>query len=413
MRNERTWELFATINNALDENPPLAPDGAYPTNAAFFDQIGRSLRFGIRGDFGGAWGAYVPHGTGIYAPSVGTGGATLPAYLPGGAYGLNCGPTGGCTNSQVWPTSAPMSQLLDSRVTNPNAPWSMASFTDYAGKRTTDNDVQTYQFLAGFEGELEGRDMTWEAYISHGSTDVSTLFGGVISIERYRYLVNLPNYGRNAFDQGNDFSAAHIAGGTLRCQTGLPIVENFTPSPDCIDAIVADLQSTSEMDQTIAELNVQGKLVDMWAGEARFAAGVSHRENTYFYIQDGLASQTSFLDGAVGIFPGGNSQGEVSTAEIYGELLVPLASEAGVFEEFSLELGYRYSDNDPTEPVADVQGHVRLARQRSFCGCAAAATSQTARRTSASCSRRRRRSSARAAARWATSATPAIPQAAP
>ncbi len=29
MRNERTWELFATINNALDEDPPLAPDGGY------------------------------------------------------------------------------------------------------------------------------------------------------------------------------------------------------------------------------------------------------------------------------------------------------------------------------------------------------------------------------------------------
>ena len=244
----------------------------------------------------------------------------------------------------------------------------MASFTDYAGKRTTDNDVQTYQFLAGFEGELEGRDLTWEAYLSHGSTDVSTLFGGVISIERYRYLVNLPNYGRNAFDQGNDFSAAHIAGGTLRCTTGLPIVQEFTPSEDCIEAIVADLQSTSEMDQTIAELNVQGKLVDMWAGEARFAGGLSQRENTYFYIQDGLASQTSFLDGAVGIFPGGNSQGEVSTSEIYGELLLPLASEVGVFEEFSLELGYRYSDNDPTEAVETykamfdwrVNDHLRL-----------------------------------------------------
>jgi iron complex outermembrane recepter protein len=53
MRNERSWELFATINNALDENPPLAPDGGYPTNPAFFDQIGRSFRIGIRGDFGG------------------------------------------------------------------------------------------------------------------------------------------------------------------------------------------------------------------------------------------------------------------------------------------------------------------------------------------------------------------------
>jgi outer membrane receptor protein involved in Fe transport len=53
MSGERSWELFATINNALDEDPPWAPDGAYPTNAAFFDQIGRSFRVGIRGDFGG------------------------------------------------------------------------------------------------------------------------------------------------------------------------------------------------------------------------------------------------------------------------------------------------------------------------------------------------------------------------
>jgi outer membrane receptor protein involved in Fe transport len=51
MKNERTWELFATINNLLDEDPPLAPDGAYPTNAAFFDQIGRSFRVGVRADF--------------------------------------------------------------------------------------------------------------------------------------------------------------------------------------------------------------------------------------------------------------------------------------------------------------------------------------------------------------------------
>jgi iron complex outermembrane receptor protein len=51
MRNDRSWELFATIGNLLDENPPLAPDGAYPTNAAFFDQIGRAFRVGIRADF--------------------------------------------------------------------------------------------------------------------------------------------------------------------------------------------------------------------------------------------------------------------------------------------------------------------------------------------------------------------------
>jgi outer membrane receptor protein involved in Fe transport len=51
MRSERSWELFVAINNLFDKNPPLAPDGAYPTNTVFFDQIGRSFRVGIRADF--------------------------------------------------------------------------------------------------------------------------------------------------------------------------------------------------------------------------------------------------------------------------------------------------------------------------------------------------------------------------
>src|SRR5690606_37887111 len=299
---------------------------------------------------GAFWGAYVPHGSEIYAPSVDEEGNTLPAYLPGGLYGLNCAPVGGCTNSEVWPTPPELTQLLDGRP-NPAAPWSMSSFTTYAGKRTTLNDVQTYQFLVGFEGELPDRDWTWEAYVSHGSTDVSTIFGGVIAIERYRFLVNLPNYGRGAFFQGNTFSAARIAGGTLRCETGLPIAESFTPTQDCVDAIVADLQSTAEMEQTIAEYNLQGRFIDLPAGEARFAAGVSYRENSYFYNADPLSSQTSFLDGAVGIFPGGNSRGETSVREAYGELLLPAISDKRFVDELTFELGYRYSDNDPSDSV--------------------------------------------------------------
>ena len=51
MRTERSWELFATINNLTDETPPIVPTGDYPTNPAFFDQIGRSVRLGVRADF--------------------------------------------------------------------------------------------------------------------------------------------------------------------------------------------------------------------------------------------------------------------------------------------------------------------------------------------------------------------------
>ena len=51
MSSDRSWELFMTVNNVFDEDPPLAPDGAYPTNAAFYDQIGRAFRVGIQADF--------------------------------------------------------------------------------------------------------------------------------------------------------------------------------------------------------------------------------------------------------------------------------------------------------------------------------------------------------------------------
>jgi outer membrane receptor protein involved in Fe transport len=47
----RTWQVFATVSNLFDEEPPIIPGGQYPTNPAFYDQIGRQYRFGIRADF--------------------------------------------------------------------------------------------------------------------------------------------------------------------------------------------------------------------------------------------------------------------------------------------------------------------------------------------------------------------------
>jgi len=48
---DRAWEVFATINNLTDKTPPIVPTGDYPTNPAFFDQVGRAIRLGVRADF--------------------------------------------------------------------------------------------------------------------------------------------------------------------------------------------------------------------------------------------------------------------------------------------------------------------------------------------------------------------------
>ncbi len=48
----KSLQLFWSVNNLLDKNPPVAPGGnAFPTNPVFFDTIGRRLRIGVRVTF--------------------------------------------------------------------------------------------------------------------------------------------------------------------------------------------------------------------------------------------------------------------------------------------------------------------------------------------------------------------------
>jgi len=152
------------------------------------------------------WGAPVPHGNRVYAPSVDANGNTFANYRTGGSLGLNCPAVGGCTVSQAWPTPPTLSGILDSRP-NPQADWFLGDTTTYIGKRTSDTTNTTYQLVAGLNGSFEKHDWTWEAYISHGATNLGATFGGFLSTERYRYVVASPNYGRNASAIGRSGAA--------------------------------------------------------------------------------------------------------------------------------------------------------------------------------------------------------------
>lgn len=45
-------QLFGSINNLLDRDPPVAPGGnGYPTNPVYFDTYGRLWRAGVRVKF--------------------------------------------------------------------------------------------------------------------------------------------------------------------------------------------------------------------------------------------------------------------------------------------------------------------------------------------------------------------------
>ncbi|MEJ0035120.1 MAG: TonB-dependent receptor [Gammaproteobacteria bacterium] len=48
LAGDTSVQLFASVNNLFDKEPPFAPELQYPTNPTYFDQIGRSYRAGFR-----------------------------------------------------------------------------------------------------------------------------------------------------------------------------------------------------------------------------------------------------------------------------------------------------------------------------------------------------------------------------
>jgi iron complex outermembrane receptor protein len=96
---------------------------------------------------------------------------------------------------------------------------------------------------------------------------------------------------------------------------------------------------------------MQGGIAELPAGELRFAAGLGKRENRFEFRPDTLNSQESVLDQLAGFFPVGSAYGKTEAKEIYGELLVPVLSNVRGARSLSLELGYRRTDNEPSNDV--------------------------------------------------------------
>ncbi len=310
----------------------------------------------------GGWGGSVPHGNDIYEPSVGPDGNTLLAYQPGGRLGLNCGPVGGCTKSEAWPKSPDAQLLLDSRP-NPEAPVNVGTATPWFGNQRNNVTTLSYQFLTGIEGRLPERDWTWELYFSRGASTTQNEYVGTTSTQRWRFVINQPNYGTGLFQVGNQ-DGGGFGAGFMECTSGFAFlgqqeiyyhpgagISNATPSQDCMRATGAVFSVNGRLTQSVTEFNIQGDLVEMPAGPLQFALGASDRENNFRWFAPPISAPESVFDLAAGQYPRSETSGTIAATEIYGELLVPLLSNRPFAQTMNLELGFRRSDNDPTESV--------------------------------------------------------------
>jgi iron complex outermembrane receptor protein len=298
-------------------------------------------------------GVAIPHGNAVYAPSVDENGNTLPAFRPGGAHGLACPPTGGCTMSQVWPVPAELGALLDSRP-DPNADWTLSRIAYWYPNRASSNETKLSEFVFGLEGRIGDTDWTWEGYTSFGETILLTHMKNFVWIDRYATLLQQPNYGRGGSFEAQAANSANVQ--EFTCTSGLPLLEpwilgphgetlyynDFQISDDCLDAVTARMTQRNVVEQRVTEVNFQGKLADLRAGELRGAFGLSTRVNESLFEPDALFLATV------------PAQGETNVDEIYGEVLLP------VFGDFDLEFGARYSDFQTGDFQLDAKSYKAL-----------------------------------------------------
>ncbi|HEX5418995.1 MAG TPA: TonB-dependent receptor, partial [Gammaproteobacteria bacterium] len=259
---------------------------------------------------------------------------TNPAYANPGFI-----PTG--TAGAAHPVPVQLAALLNSRAV-PNGTWAAETYPYLSfPERATDNTNTVWQLATGLNFDL-GDDWNGQLYLSHGESSVYTLTGGDNSLARWRGMVTQPDYGRNALVHGNQQS--NIAGfGTLDvpCTSGFYdtlFLGDAAPSADCQYAVEATLQSRTQNQQDDVELNFNGPVAKMPAGELRAAAGFEYRKQAAQFYPDILQSTASFEDQVIGVYPAAYMDASNSVKDYYGELFVP------VVKKFSLDLGARYSD---------------------------------------------------------------------
>jgi iron complex outermembrane recepter protein len=256
-----------------------------------------------------------------YPPAVTIWQATIPRYNTPGA----------AVQDSSW-LPASLLTLLNSRP-NPNASWSLYQLQDYTGFEIAHNQTDVWQALVGLKGKLPFRDWAWDVYASRGNTHDQQDFTGMNSLQRYQFLVALPNFGKGAVNQsppGTPF------GYGITCTSGLPVFQQFAISKDCVDSIADPLKNETSLRQNIIEGNLGGSLVTLPAGEARFNVGATYRGEDFSYSPGYPVG--AITDNPIGLFASAYTAGKTIAKEGYLELLVPIV------KRLDLDLGYRYTN---------------------------------------------------------------------
>lgn len=230
--------------------------------------------------------------------------------------------------------SAELRSVLNSRP-NPLATFRLDKRFNALGPRRGTDNYDVFQLTTGLRGDLEGtRDWTYDMFVSYGRVDqVTTQTGNISRVAVQRLLDS-------------------ATGGTDLCTGGFNPFGESALSASCATFIGRISKNTVVNDQAVFELNLQGGLFELPAGEVRTAIGGGFREQTYSFVPDALLSNVVDLvpgpptvEAEVAGFNAANPlSGSDQVYEGYAELLIPILADFPLVRSLEANLGYRISD---------------------------------------------------------------------
>jgi iron complex outermembrane recepter protein len=111
-------------------------------------------------------------------------------------------------------------------------------------------------------------------------------------------------------------------------------------SPQCRAYVEAKTHDSTQLTQTIFEASLSGGLMELPAGDLRFALTLDQRDNDVEFDPDPARENADII----GTLPTFSSQGSTSVNEVALEFLVPLLRDAAFAKRLELNLGLRSSD---------------------------------------------------------------------
>jgi iron complex outermembrane recepter protein len=334
----------------------------FASSARFAQSLTRTFLAGTNASFG--WEATVPYNAAVDSPVVTAGTvngiavnwtslATLNDYRANPAAYRNPGFIATGAAGAQHPVPVDMAILLNSRATAPTTSgWVVETYPlNSFGRRATEDTNAVWQIEAGVTWDLPIKDWTAEAYYSRGESSTYNVAFGNNSLARWRGEITAPDYGRNSSLQSNltnngPGASPGFGSVPVKCTSGFyDTIFNgdAVPSADCQYAVQAPLQTRTQNQQDIFELNLQGGLFDLPAGELRGAAGYQQRRNASQFNPDILQSTAEFNDQVIGVYPTGYLRAQTVAKDIWAELLVPVLKDLPFLKKFELELGGRHS----------------------------------------------------------------------